>query len=212
MSGREFAAAIGITLLLGACTKQAPPEPTRIAPAPVAQMTATSRPAPQPETPAATTPAAEQPQLANEALVALLFEPALATDSPEQAAARFVELGKMSEASVAPGYLTLEAKRPANRTSIDYVKSETGWAFSSAQVALYPTATLDLKALYENTDSNLRARLGKPLWARRVEGSSLKSKGYRVGKSLELTIAEDSDKTHGAIVSLGLGEPQGEAE
>jgi hypothetical protein len=145
-------------------------------------------------------------------LVALLFDPGILTASPDETAARFSGIGTLERVSVAPGYLTLEAKRNVHSCAIDYVKGPDGWQFSSLQIALYPATVGELKTLYNATDGVLHDKLGKTVWSRRMEGSALKSKAYRVGKTLELGIAENSDKSHGSFVGLSLGEPQGEAE
>jgi hypothetical protein len=181
------------------------PSPTRV------QSETTVHAATATATAAQVAAAVEPAPLSNSDLIALLTDPVILTETPDAVSERLRPVGKFVRSTVFSDSMELEAKRAPHRVVISYMKRESGWLFMSLRIDLYPTATLPVKALYEATDKGLRKRFNKPLWAITVEGSDLKAKAYRVGKTLELSLAEGEDEEHSSLISLELGEPQAAA-
>jgi hypothetical protein len=161
----------------------------------------------------ADTAAIQQPVISQEDLVSLLAAAApLRHETPDAAAERFHRVGVFQRKLTLGDYLALESQRSEYAVTIHYTKSAAGWEFTNVQADLFASPGRDLEAVYQAADKTLRTRLKKPVWTRPSERAPFKTKGYRVGKILELTIAIGDDETHDACISLELGEVQGEEE
>ena len=167
--------------------------------------------------PVVAAPAVGRTEVALDALVSLLGQPALFPVAHASAPQSLQLLGPFASRQPVPELLQLVGPEEGTiRTELTYQRNaeNTDWSFSQARFAVLPTTPSDLAGLYEQVARQLQTKLGKPPSLRHEEGRQFPRATWKLGKHVELWLSESSYALTGIpqgtkYLAIDVAEPDG---